>query len=562
MSLCQQERPNSVQEVTPTRAAFTLSPCHLVTLSSFLLFWALAAGLQLAGGAFGNDFGGHSDEPGHYVTGLLVRDYLAGLDWGRPGAFAEDYYNHYPKVALGHWPPFFYLVQAAWTIPFGPSRVSVLLLMAALTAVLALAVYRSVRGEFGQVLGWIAGLLFVALPLVQSYTDMLMADILTALLCFWSALSFGRFLDTGDWRKALTFGVLASLAILTKGSGLLLGLMVPLAVVLSRRWGLLRRPAFWLPAGIVLLLCGPWMYLTRHLAHNGFVYPSPTLRFTIPAMGLFSWALVQITGVGLFALVVLGMFVKVVRPWRSGVEGKWAACGALVLAVWLFHCVVPVGWEERYLIPAIPAVLLFLAAGMAWLAARLPRKWPAGRRAGLVAAAVVVVFAGEKVAGGQGLVSENPFRGFGEAAGELVQTSGQTKLLVSSDPQGEGAFIAAVAARERRPGHFVLRASKELAKSDWMGRDYSIRAECRTPEGMLHYLEQVGVGVVVLDGSAPPAADLAHHLLLAETVAAYPSRWQALSAHDVVRGSEAFPGALRVYRLMGEGNGGPKATGG
>jgi hypothetical protein len=518
----------------------------LALAGPFALFWVMAVGLQLTGRAFGNDFGSHSDEPGHYVTGLLVRDYLAGLDWGHPRAFAENYYRHYPKIALGHWPPFFYMVQAAWTIPFGPSRVSVLLLMAALTALLALAVYRSVRGEFGPVLAWTAGLLFVALPLVQIYTDMLMADILTGLLCFWAALSFGRFLDTAGWRSAAAFGVLASLAILTKGSGLLLGLMVPLAVVLGRRWRLMLRPAFWLPAGIVLLLCGPWTYLTRGMAHSGFVYPSPTLAFTVPALGFFSWSFVKITGVGLFALVALGVFVKVVRPWRAGVEGKWAACGALLLAVWLFHCVVPVGWEERYLIPAVPAALLFLAAGTAWLAARLPRRWPADRRTALVAAAVVLVFIVETFT-----VPRRPFSGFGEVGRELLGSPVRSgALLVSSDPRGEGAFIAAVAAGEPRPGHVVLRASKALGDSDWQGGGYT--SFCRTPAEMMRRLEQLGVAVVVLDTSAPPTADLEHHRLLGETVAAYPRCWQPLSSHDVVRWSEVYPGALHAYRLLGQ----------
>ena len=51
--------------------------------------------------------------------------------------FAENYYVHYPEVALGHWPPTFYVVQALWTLPFFASRGSVILLMSVLTAILA-----------------------------------------------------------------------------------------------------------------------------------------------------------------------------------------------------------------------------------------------------------------------------------------------------------------------------------------------------------------------------------------------------------------------------------------
>src|SRR5262245_29647811 len=82
-------RAPEARAAQPRRRAAARWLTALALAGPFALFWALAVGLQLAGGAFGNDFGNHSDEPGHYVTGLLVRDYLAGLDWGSPRAFAE-----------------------------------------------------------------------------------------------------------------------------------------------------------------------------------------------------------------------------------------------------------------------------------------------------------------------------------------------------------------------------------------------------------------------------------------------------------------------------------------
>ena len=56
---------------------------------------------QLFAGAYGSEFGGHPDEAGHYVTGLMVRDYVATGFPGSPMKFAGEYYRHYPKVALG-----------------------------------------------------------------------------------------------------------------------------------------------------------------------------------------------------------------------------------------------------------------------------------------------------------------------------------------------------------------------------------------------------------------------------------------------------------------------------
>ena len=52
------------------------------------------------------------------MTGLMVRDYIAAGFPDSPFRFAENYYLHYPKVAIGHWPPVFYSIQAAWMLIF------------------------------------------------------------------------------------------------------------------------------------------------------------------------------------------------------------------------------------------------------------------------------------------------------------------------------------------------------------------------------------------------------------------------------------------------------------
>src|ERR1043165_4996104 len=110
---------------------------------AFLVFFGLAVLLQWQGGAYQAEFGSEPDEAAHYVTGLCVRDYIVGgfRENGNPLKFAQNYYEHYPKVALGHWPPGFYLIQSAWTIPFSPSRTSVMLLMAFLTALISTVLF-------------------------------------------------------------------------------------------------------------------------------------------------------------------------------------------------------------------------------------------------------------------------------------------------------------------------------------------------------------------------------------------------------------------------------------
>ena len=71
-------------------------------------------------------------------------------------------------------------------------------------------------------------------------------------------------------------------------------------------------------------------------------------------------------------------------------------------------------------------------------------------------------------------------------------------LLVSGGRKGEGILISEVAARESRPGHIVLRASKMLASDDWMGRNY--RPLFQDQREVLQYLEGIPVGIVIIKG--------------------------------------------------------------
>ena len=44
------------------------------------------------------------DEGGHYVNALFLGDWIrAGFP--SPMAFARDYYAHFPRLTIGHWPP-------------------------------------------------------------------------------------------------------------------------------------------------------------------------------------------------------------------------------------------------------------------------------------------------------------------------------------------------------------------------------------------------------------------------------------------------------------------------
>ena len=516
-----------------------------------LLFFLCQIALQFLRGAFSNEFGGYPDEAGHYITGLMVRDYIAGMQYLSPMEFAEDFYIHYPKVSLGHWPPFFYIMQGVWTLLFSASRTSMMLLMGLLTALLSSTVYLVIKKDFGPRIGIGAGIFLITLPLVQTWSGMLMAEILVALLSLWSVLCFGRFLDTGKWQWSIGFGILATLTILTKGNGLLLVLVVPLALLFNRRICLVKKLSFWYPLIIVIVFCGPWCWLTKDMVRNGMMGGAPSLGFTKEAFPYYSYELVHIVGIGLFFIVMVGLIVKWIKPYlHKRVEGKWAALGALLIGVWLFHCIVPAGLEARHLITGIPALVMFLLVGLRSISKIMPfSRFTDSKKEIILYAVVVAVFLV-----GTFSIPKKTFYGFGNVAQQLVSNDAfkRSVILVSSDEVGEGAFISEVAMGEQRSGHIVLRASKFLSSSRWDGANYKLLYS--TLDEMMNCLKKIPVGIVVLDTSISGKRQGEHHHMLKETLERYPKQWTFFGSYPITRGETEYSDSLLVYVQKGHEN--------
>src|SRR5262249_54517881 len=162
---------------------------------------------QMMGGAYSSEIGGHPDEPAHYVTGLLIHDYIANGFPHAPMAYPKDYYHHYPKVALGNWPPVFHVTPAAWELLFSESDTSLLILMAVTTALLATTLFHILREEFGALPAAAGAIFLVLIYLIRAHSMMIMLDITFALYCLLAIFFFGRFLDEEKTRDALLFGL-------------------------------------------------------------------------------------------------------------------------------------------------------------------------------------------------------------------------------------------------------------------------------------------------------------------------------------------------------------------
>jgi hypothetical protein len=509
----------------------------LATALLFGAFWGMAAFLQWRGGAYSAEFTGFPDEPSHYVTALMVRDYIAAGFPGNPIRYAEQYYLHYPKVSFGMWGPLFPATLGLWLL-VSAGRAWVLLGMAAVTAALAAVLARVLQKQYSLETGLLAGAALVASPLIQSSTSMVMGDNLCALLEFLACLWFARYLRTGKSRDSIVFGVLASLAILAKPSGVALGLLPPIAVLLTRRFALLRSRAFWYPALIVLVIAGPWQVLEVRLLAGMPRAWNPAWAYPLASY------LVRMIGVWVFPLVIVGVVGRL--GWPAGREGSeiWISAAGLAIAAWVYHFALPVGAAEpRYMTAALPPALMFLAAGVHWAAERMPIGRPGIRaKAAVVWTIAAAVFATQTFA-----IPQKRHLGFQEAAEALLARPDlrDAVILTSSEADGEGLLISEIAMREKRPGHIILRASKVLGQSDWTSRRY--RLLLGTTAEVMQYLDKIPVGAVEVERGRV-LYHTPHQQLLERTIHEHGGRFQLIGTYREPRGGAS----IDVYAVLGQ----------
>jgi len=490
---------------------------------------ALAVVLQLRLGAYGTEFG--YDECSHYVSGLFIHDYLAGGLTTPPVKYLRDFSSAYPLVGIGHWGPFWYVIEAFWMFLFGWSRVSVLLFSALTTAAIAMLLYGVAAKPLGRVLAGFCVLAFVSSPITQVSSAAIMLDGAVTLLCLLAALAWFRYTRTFHWRYSIAFGLLAAFGLLTKGNAGCLALIPPLFLLLDRNWSLLKRASFWAPVAIVIVIAGPWSVMTYPLVAQGFRF-GWGWPYTSVAVAENARILLTAYGPLLLLLAPLGT-IPLFQDKRDATRDLSAVSFVLLTAVLVFQCVVPAAIQDRYLEPALPPLLLLAAIGIRQIAPRPVIS--------LALAAIVMVAALPWTA------SAEVKRQFDltEAVAQIWRhrIADNPSVLVVSDGGAEGAAVAEIAMHDpARPSLFAVRGSRLLGGGGYNSQEYQPRF--KTSKEVLAAIDHYAIPLVLVR-LEQGRDDWAHIAQVEQARALEPQRWQVLYRKLTATGS------VTLYRLTG-----------
>lgn len=465
---------------------------NLVPIIAVFLLAALVVVLtQVRNGAFVAELG--DDEASHYLSGLMIRDYLSSGFVMSPVAYVKWYFSHYPLIGIGHWGPVFYGLEALWMLVFGVSRTSVILLSTVLATTTAALIFaygmRYLRLSVWTAL--FAAMAFVLCPITQAGSSSVMLDIpitLCALLALWA---YTRYMETERTTDSLLFGVAASAALLIKGNGLLLALLPPFALLFSGKWYLLARRSFWAPAVLVAILTGPWTLFTYDQVAAGFRYAWGA-EYVWVSLTRNSAILLDALGPAIWALVGFGLLAGF-RGIPDMPRVGYRTLLALFAATVVFQLFVPAAIQDRYLAPALVPLFLTAAVGAEYLAAMARRWTPTPRVTAPVFAALALL------AIGPAAVSTPPKikMGFRELALDVWRnrTGHNPVVLIAARNMGEGAAIAERAMTDpARPSIIALRASRLLGAGGYNRQD--LYAKYSDITEVQRQIEQVRVPLV------------------------------------------------------------------
>lgn len=512
----------------------------------FVFYVTIFLALQFWAGAWQSDLGGDPDEAAHAVTSLMIRDYLLHGIPESPLAFAQEYYEAWPKVALGHYPPGYY-VPNALALAIDCRQNTLFLVQALWAGLLGCMVLALGRPLLGLWCAFAAGVVMLTMPITVKVGSHVMADLQLVTLILASLWAWRVYLAEGRSKHSLAFGFFATAAILTKGSALSLALVPPVSTLLSKRLGLMKQPSWWLAILPVLLLALPWMVFSVRFTQEGMVHKSP-LEYLGEALFFYGRATTWTLGFPLCMLLIAAAVRAIIGFLRSrSLSPLDATLWALVIGTIAVILLVPSGLTSRYLLPLTAASIL-VGSGFLWLSISGLLENATDRLAVFVGClGICVGFAYARPS-----VIKNT-HGFSNAARSVItapSSNHRQNWLISSDPRGEGAIIAAAAFQDSARWQFsrkILRGTKTLAQTDWITADY--RLLVKNTSELRQLLKETHIGWVFLDESYPDPV-LAHHSLLKRAMEEPDNEWQLWKTVIVHRSESNADGFVKIYQYI------------
>jgi len=423
------------------------------------------------------------DASRHAMNGVFLRDFLLEGGLLHPLRFAKEYYQQYPAINIGFYPPFMYLASVPFLAVFGASHAvsqSVVALHALLAGVMIYLICQRMMDRWSALL---TAVVILALPEIALWARQVQLDVPALALLLCTAWALIHYLHTGSSRWLLLTAAFLGLAMLTRVQA---GYAVPAVGLFALFHRTPQRPplrAWFAAAALFLVLALPSvasvLYFSKVTGNLAGAMPDMPALWSWDNWTWYARALPQQIGWPATWFIIAGL-LAVVATLRSGMPPAAQVVAAFALSSWAFFTIVS-NKEPRFNLPSIPFVFMLAAFGVARLHALLGRL-------------LLLALAGWAVY--QAMLFQVPVaQGYREAA-SLAQAHTPPGANVLISAHRDGSFIFNMRADGKRRDIGTRRADKLFVEISIM-RQLGIRDRELNQDAILKILNDQNVAVVV-----------------------------------------------------------------
>ena len=321
-----------------------------------------------------------ADAPRHALHGLFWWDLLtmSPLD---PVGFAVRYYARYPLINPATYPPLFYVLEGLVFTVVGPSPHGARCIVLVFACMAGAYTMAWARRWIGPVAGW-AGAFLAFVPGIVMWSNAVMLNIPAVALGLATMYHFRRWLESSRQRELGAAALLFAASLLTYyPSAGVLGICAVFFFLRRGRGLPFGRTSLWIAVAamaaavplVAALLLLP-MHTSRHLPTIGFLTDASTWTYY--------WVrLPWVAGRPALVLGLIGM--------AAGLSAARWRTEAVHLASWIAVLMVGISLlparDPRYLLPAVPALVIAATMGVASVIRLVPRLHPERQVAALTA---------------------------------------------------------------------------------------------------------------------------------------------------------------------------------
>jgi hypothetical protein len=316
------------------------------------------------------------DSSRHAMNGVFLRDLLVEGGLLHPIRFATEYYQQYPAVNIGFYPPFFYISSVPMLLLFGASHAVSQSVVALYAFGLGALTWLISRRAMDALSATVTALAVLALAPVALWSRQVQLDVPAVAVYLLTAYALIRHLESGHQGWLFGAAVALGVGMLTRAQGVF---MVPVVLFFlfgqryAQRPPFARRALATVLAGLIALPAVAMVaYFQKINQAQATAMPGMPQLWSLENWTWYAEKLPEQVGWPALALMITGLLATAWQGWKGRLPVALKVLAACGICAWILFTMVS-NKDPRFNLPGVLFLFVLAANGLYLRAPRAAR---------------------------------------------------------------------------------------------------------------------------------------------------------------------------------------------